>query len=111
MDQVVTIGIDTLIMAIAGILGSAGIWNFLSKRSELKAKKEKERNEEFQLYRDDLRERVAVLESKLLDERSTNDQLRKLVSDLKEEVAEYKTRLEFLESENARLKIKAREHP
>lgn len=109
MDQVITIGLDTIIMAIAGILGSAGLWNFFSKKAELRMKQDQEKRDEYLVYRDDLRERVAVLESKLLDERSTNEQLRTLVTELREEVAEYKTRLEYLESENARLKILARE--
>lgn len=111
MDQVITIGLDTIIMSIAGILGSAGVWTFLVKRMEINAKKDAEEQKEYLLYRDDLRERVAVLESKLMDERSTNEQLRAIITDLKQELAEYKTRLEFLETENARLKVLAREHP
>lgn len=111
MDQVITIGMDTIVMAIAGILGSAGIWNFFSKKMELRIKEDQEQRDEYLIYRDDLRERVAVLESKLMDERSTNEQLRTVITELREELAEHKTRLEFLEQENARLKILAREEP
>ena len=109
MDQAITIGVDTILVLVTAILGSAGLWNFFSKKMELRMKEDQEQRDEYLIYRDDLRERVAVLESKLLDERSTNEQLRTVITELREELAEHKTRLEFLEQENARLKILARE--
>jgi predicted nuclease with TOPRIM domain len=58
------------------------------------------------LYRDDLRERVAVLEEKLEQERAQKEKTSKELSDVLTKLTEYKVRLEFLEKENERLKYK-----
>lgn len=104
-------GIDynTLGITLVTILGSAGAWQFYSKRMELKSKEKKEEKSEHTLYRDDLRERVAILESKLDDERQVNTDCRAEITKLKEDLAQYKVRLEYLEKENLRLMAKAGE--
>jgi len=104
-------GIDltTLIVTVVGILGSAGAWQFYAKRMELKAKEKVEDKGEQNLYRDDLRERVAKLEQMLTTERETSNSYRIEITELKTTMAEYKVRLEFLEKENLRLKGKAGE--
>ncbi len=53
------------LITIVTVLGSAGAWQFYQSRLKLKHEERKEDKGEQTLFRDDLRERVAVLEEKL----------------------------------------------
>ena len=96
----------TVIITIVSVLGSAGAWQFYQNRMKLKYQAEKEDKTDQNLYRDDLRERAAVLESKLEEERNEKDKRQDEITKLQTTLAEYKVRLEFLEKENERLKFK-----
>lgn len=97
---------QTVIITAVSVLGSAGAWRFYQNRLKLKYQTVKEEKADQNLYRDDLRERVAVLESRLEIERSEKDNRQKEVAELQAMLVEYKVRLEFLEKENDRLKYK-----
>jgi len=56
------------------------------------------------MFRDDLRERVAVLEQKLEESYNEKQNVMKELTDVLQTLAEYKVRIEFLEKENDRLK-------
>lgn len=92
------------LITIATVLGSAGAWQFYQSRLKLKHEERKEDKGEQTLFRDDLRERVAVLEEKLeqayMEKAATQQKLTEVMTEL----AEYKVRLEFLEKENDRLR-------
>ena len=103
------INLTTIIVTMVTLLGSAGAWQFYAKRMELRAKEKTADKGEQNLYRDDLRDRVAKLEQMLTTERDTNVNCRQEITELKTQMAEYKVRLEFLEKENLRLKGKAGE--
>lgn len=96
----------TVIITLVSVLGSAGAWQFYQNRMKLKYQAEKEDKTDQNLYRDDLRERVAVLESKLEEERDEKDKRQDEITKLQTTLAEYKVRLEFLEKENERLRYK-----
>lgn len=96
----------TVIITVVGVLGSAGAWQFYQSRLKLKYQAERADKTDMNLYRDDLRERVAVLESKLEEERDEKDKRQEEITKLQTTLAEYKVRLEFLEKENERLKFK-----
>ena len=96
----------TVIVTIVSVLGSAGAWQFYQNRMKLKYQAEKDDKSDQNLYRDDLRERVAVLESKLEEERDEKDKRQDEITKLQTTLAEYKVRLEFLEKENERLRYK-----
>ena len=96
----------TVIVTIVSVLGSAGAWQFYQNRMKLKYQAEKEDKTDQNLYRDDLRERVAVLESRLEEERDEKDKRQDEITKLQTTLAEYKVRLEFLEKENERLRYK-----
>ena len=96
----------TVIVTIVSVLGSAGAWQFYQNRMKLKYQAEKEDKTDQNLYRDDLRERVAVLESRLEEERDEKDKRQEEITKLQTTLAEYKVRLEFLEKENERLRYK-----
>ena len=96
----------TVIVTIVSVLGSAGAWQFYQNRMKLKYQAEKDDKSDQNLYRDDLRERVAVLESRLEEERDEKDKRQEEITKLQTTLAEYKVRLEFLEKENERLRYK-----
>ena len=96
----------TIIITIVTVLGSAGAWQFYQNRMKLKYQAQKEDKTDQNLYRDDLRERVAVLEEKLEQERNQKEKTASELAQVMTQLTEYKVRLEFLEKENERLKYK-----
>jgi hypothetical protein len=94
----------TIIITTVTVLGSTGAWTYYQNRLKLKYDSKKEDKSDQNLFRDDLRERVAVLESKLESERSAKEKTTEEVIELRTKLTEYKIRLEFLEKENERLK-------
>lgn len=96
----------TIIITIVTVLGSAGAWQFYQNRMKLKYQSEKDNKTDQNLYRDDLRERVAVLEEKLEQERNQKEKTANELAQVMTQLTEYKVRLEFLEKENERLKYK-----
>lgn len=102
MDPVVQI-----IITVIGVLGSASIWKFLEARL-----KDKSDNRKFELqnndgvqYRDDLKDRVRNLETLLAKSADEKDELRNFVLELTAEVNSLRVKVEFLETENQRLKM------
>lgn len=93
-----------MIITIITVLGSAGAWQFYQHRLKLKHEERKEDKGEQTLFRDDLRERVAVLEEKLEQAYKEKNDVAERLSKVLQELAEYKVRLEFLEKENDRLR-------
>ena len=96
----------TVIITVVSVLGSAGAWQFYQNRLKLKYEAQREDKTDMNLYRDDLRERVAVLESKLEEAHKEKEKRQDEITQLQTMLAEYKVRLEFLEKENERLKYK-----
>jgi len=92
------------IITVVTVLGSAGAWQFYQSRMKLKHVEKKEDRSEQTMFRDDLRERVAVLEQKLEESYNEKQNVMKELTDVLQTLAEYKVRIEFLEKENDRLK-------
>lgn len=92
------------IVTIVTVLGSAGAWQFYQNRMKLKHEERKEDKGDQNLYRDDLRERVAVLEQRLEQAYGEKEKTAKELANVMAKLAEYKVRIEFLEKENDRLK-------
>jgi chromosome segregation ATPase len=92
------------IITIITVLGSAGAWQFYQSRLNLKHQEKQEDRGEQTLFRDDLRERVAILEQKLEESYSEKEKVQRELTEVLQTLAEYKVRLEFLEKENDRLK-------
>ena len=93
MDQ----GMITIIVTIVTTLGGAKAWDFYRTKLQLNRDEEIDQKKEFTLFRDDLRERVAVLEGKLEESRDDKNSLLESITQLKMSIAEFKTRIEFLE--------------
>jgi len=100
--------ITQIIITVATVAGSAGIWKFFEAR--LKVKSEEKRSElensDGVQYRDDLKNRVRNLESLLATSADEKDELRQNVLDLTAEVHALRVKVEYLEKENDRLKNK-----
>lgn len=92
------------LITIVTVLGSAGAWQFYQSRLKLKHEERKEDKGEQTLFRDDLRERVAILEQKLEEAYAEKEKTQERLAVVMTELAEYKVRLEFLEKENDRLR-------
>ena len=98
--------ITQIIITLATVAGSAGIWKFFEARLKVRAEEKKaslENNDGVQ-YRDDLKNRVANLEKLLAASANEKDELRNQVLDLTQEVSALRVKVEYLEKENERLK-------
>lgn len=91
--------ITQIIITLATVLGSAGIWKFFEARLKVKAEEKKTelQNNDGVQYRDDLKSRVMRLEE-LLEE--SNNKVLALTA----EVNQLRTEVRFLTKENDRLK-------
>lgn len=99
-------GFLQIVITAVTVLGSAGAWGFYQNRLKLKHEEKKEEKGDQNLYRDDLRERVAVLEEKLEQAYKDRNEVAEKLTQVLMELSEYKIRLKFLEEENIRLKGK-----
>lgn len=96
----------TVFVTLATVLTSAGAWQFWQKRLQLKHDSDENDRSEQTMFRDDLRERVAILEQKLEEAYTDKAQTERKLTEVLTKLAEYKVRLEFLEKENDRLKLR-----
>lgn len=95
-----------IIITVATVAGSAGIWKFFEARLRVKAEERKEsmQNNDGVQYRDDLKDRVRNLETLLANAADEKNELNSKVLQLTSEVSSLKVKVEFLEKENERLK-------
>ena len=100
--------ITQIIITLATVLGSAGIWKFLEARLKAKTslKKTEIENSDGVQYRDDLKNRVRNLESLLANSSEEKDKLREQVLYLVAEVNSLRVEVDYLKKENERLKNK-----
>ena len=100
--------ITQIIITVATVAGSAGIWKFFEARLRVKSEEKKSEieNSDGVQYRDDLKNRVRNLEALLASSASEKDELRNQVLALTQEVSALRVKVEFLERENDRLKNK-----
>lgn len=98
---------SVLVTAIT-VLGSTAAWNFYEKRMRLKHKEDQEENRQLYLFRDDLRERVAVLESKLEAAYKDREELQNEIRQLAEQTAAMRVEIDFLRKENELLRKQLR---
>lgn len=93
----------TIVITLITVLGSTAAWDYYKRRMELNKESESEVNEEKNLYRDDLKDRVKKLEELLAAAALEKDGLRDKVIALTAEVAALSTKVEYLEKEVNRL--------
>lgn len=83
--------------AIITMLGSAGAWKYYENRA-----RDKRENDDF--IKKDCRDRIAKLEALLGEASKEKDIMRETILSLTSQVAELRVKVEFLESENTKLK-------
>ena len=100
--------ITQIIITVATVAGSAGIWKFFEARLRVKSEEKKSEleNSDGVQYRDDLKNRVRNMEALLASSAEEKDELRNQVLALTQEVSALRVKVEFLEKENDRLKNK-----
>jgi len=100
--------ITQIIITVATVAGSAGIWKFFEARLRVKSEEKKSQieNSDGVQYRDDLKNRVRNLESLLAQSADEKDELREQVLQLTAEVHALRVKVDFLSKENERLKNK-----
>ena len=100
--------VTQIIITLATVAGSAGIWKFFEARLKVKSEEKKSelQNSDGVQYRDDLKNRVRNLEAMLASSADEKDELRNKVLTLTEEVSALRIKVEYLEKENDRLKNK-----
>jgi len=98
--------ITQIIITLATVAGSAGIWKFFEARLKVKSEEKKNelQNNDGVQYRDDLKNRVRNLEELLAASADEKDELRDQVLLLTQEVSALRVKVEYLEKENDRLK-------
>jgi hypothetical protein len=98
--------ITQIIITVATVAGSAGIWKFFEARLKVKSEEKKNelQNNDGVQYRDDLKNRVRNLEALLASSSDEKDELRDQVLALTQEVSALRVKVEYLEKENDRLK-------
>jgi hypothetical protein len=94
----------TIIVTAISVLGSSAAINFYNSRLRRRDYEEEEHKRHSMQMNGDLRERVAVLESKLERAEREKDELQQEMFKLIESLAAIKVEVEFLRKENAYLK-------
>ena len=96
-----------ILVTIAAVIGTAGIWKFLETKIRLRSRNMKEKREgsDTVQFRDDLKERVKKLEDLLTAAALEKDDLRHKVLHLTEEVSTLRERVVHLEKDNDRLRL------
>ena len=95
--------ISVMITAIT-VLGSTAAWSFYEKRMKLRFQEDREDERQQHLFRDDLRERVAVLEAKLETSYKEREELQSEFRKLSEATAAMRVEIDFLRKENETLR-------
>lgn len=94
----------TIIVTAITVLGSSTAWRFYESRMKLRSEEEMDRRKQSNQMHLELRERVAVLESKLERAEREKDEMQQEMFKLIESLAAIKVEVEFLRKENAYLK-------
>lgn len=97
-------GLGPLAVAVITGLFSSTAWQFYTKRAAAADKKREQEQEQIHLYQDNLRERVAVLESKLEEAYKEREELQDKILKLAEITAAMRVEIDFLRRENEKLR-------
>jgi len=104
MDQMNTQNLTSILITALTVLGSTAAWSFYEKKLSIKYDSDKEEERQMHLFRDDLRERVAVLEAKLETSYKEREELQSEIRKLSEATAAMRVEIDFLRKENESLR-------
>lgn len=100
MDQ----NLITLLITLTTVLTSTAAWRYWERRAAARERTDDREHLDGLQYRNDLRERVRMLELMLKDIHTENNQLRDELRELTATVATQSARIHYLERENETLK-------
>lgn len=103
MDQ----NLSTLLITLVTVLTSTAAWKYWEQRARAREKSDDREHLEGMEYRNDLRERVRMLELLLKDMQRENTALRDELRQLTATVATQAGKIQLLERENKQLKTAA----
>ena len=95
----------TVLTTAVTILGSSAAWKYWEKRLAATQKREFLLERDRSELKDDLRERVAILENKLIKAEEEKDKLRQEIISLVEKIAALTVEVEYLRRENQELRM------
>ena len=87
----------TILLAVIASLSGTGAWNYYKARLDATANEIEVQRRDGNLFRDDLRERIIKLETKVEECEDSREDLLKEMITVRESLAEFKTRVSFLE--------------
>jgi len=101
-------GLGPVVVAVITGLFSSAAWQFYTSRAAAADKKREADEHQTHLYQDNLRERVAVLESKLEESYKEREELQDRILKLAEITAAMRVEIDFLRKENESLRSQLR---
>jgi peptidoglycan hydrolase CwlO-like protein len=104
MEEMTSQNFISVVITAITVLGSTAAWNFYEKRLKMQSQSDQEEMKQQHLFRDDLRERVAVLESKLETSYKEREELQTELRKLSEATAAMRVEIDFLRKENEALR-------
>lgn len=104
MEEITSQNFISILITAITVLGSSAAFNFYEKRMKLQSQSEQEEAKQQHLFRDDLRERVAVLEAKLESSYKEREELQSEIRKLSEATAAMRVEIDFLRRENETLR-------
>jgi len=96
--------LGTILAALIAGVSSSAAWQFYTKKLIAANKKDLDEREQFNMYQDDLRERVAVLESKLEESYKEREAMQNKMLILVETTAAMRVEIDYLRKENETLR-------
>lgn len=97
-------GLGPFAVAVITGLFSSTAWQFYTNRAVAADKRRADEQQQIHLYQDNLRERVAVLESKLEEAYKEREELQDRILKLAEITAAMRVEIDFLRKENESLR-------
>lgn len=104
MEEMTSQNFISVVITAITVLGSTAAWSFYEKRLKLQSQSDQAEMKQQHLFRDDLRERVAVLESKLETSYKEREELQTELRKLSEATAAMRVEIDFLRKENEALR-------
>lgn len=104
MDAANLEGLSTVLATLLTVMTSAAAWQYWTSRDKRKHQQAREARVDSNLVRDELRERVAILEERLDTAQKEKDTMSQRLAEVASLLAEYRVRIEYLEHENERLR-------
>ena len=98
------VDVGPFLVAIVTGLSSTAAWQFYNKRADAADKRHDAEQAQIHLYQDNLKERVAILESKLEESHKEREELQERILKLAEITAAMRVEIDFLRKENEMLR-------